>query len=111
MTTNTNEETDEEKIYSSMHYICEKIFTNFHVLDTLSFNFPSSIHSVEMFFGDRRPSDRFCSSTLVKLKISVQCFEEFLYFLDGRFSQLQVVDVNISYLRRPRFVRNEVCCH
>ena len=41
---------------------------------------------------------RFSSSTLVELHININLFDDCLYLLDGRLSQLQKLFVNVWYI-------------
>lgn len=97
-----------DEISRSMYYICENLFTVFDHLVTLTFDPSSETYSIPLSFEDG-PLDNFCSSSLLKLKISVEYFEDCLYLFDGRFSELNNVDLNIAFICRATSVRNTVC--
>ncbi|CAF1514089.1 unnamed protein product [Rotaria sordida] len=46
------------------------------------------------------------SSTLLKLNISVQCFDDCLCILDGRFNQLYSFSVDLGYIHIPEEMEN-----
>lgn len=43
----------------------------------------------------------FRSSTLLQLHTRVQCFEDCLHLLDGRFNQLHTFSVDVCHIHRP----------
>ncbi|CAM2717306.1 unnamed protein product [Rotaria socialis] len=49
----------------------------------------------------------FRSSTLLKLNIRIQCFDDCLYLLDGRFSQLHTLCVDLVHINRPHEIKNQ----
>ncbi|CAF3372367.1 unnamed protein product [Rotaria socialis] len=49
----------------------------------------------------------FRSSTLLKLNIRVQCFDDCLYLLDGRFNQLHTLCVDLVHINRPHEIKNQ----
>lgn len=52
-----------------------------------------------MSFSSQTPT--FFSSTLVNLRVKLQTFDDCLYLLDGRLSQLRSFDVNVDYVADP----------
>jgi len=73
------------------------IFTMFTNLQYLNFK-PSSNCLQELSFDISPPI--FISSTLLELHVNVKHFDDCLYLLDGRFTQLRVLHVNTSFIRR-----------
>ena len=57
---------------------------------------------------ENQSREQFQCSTLRKLSITVYSFEDCLYLLDGRFNQLEEIDVDLLSLRPARQIRNEV---
>ena len=53
--------------------------------------------------------DQFQSSILLKLKINVSDFHDVLHLFDGRFSQLESVDLHVARLVHFGSIENEVC--
>ena len=98
-----------DEISRSVYYICENLFRVFDHLITLTFNHSSETYFIPLSF-EYGPLDHFCSSRLLKLKISVQHFEDCLYLFDGRFSELNNVDLKIGLICHATSVRNTVCC-
>ncbi|CAF5055349.1 unnamed protein product, partial [Rotaria sp. Silwood1] len=49
----------------------------------------------------------FRSSTLLKLNIRVQCFDDCLYLLDGRFNQLHTLCVDLVHINEPHEIKNQ----
>ncbi|CAF2601687.1 unnamed protein product [Rotaria sp. Silwood2] len=49
----------------------------------------------------------FRSSTLLKLNIRVQCFDDCLYLLDGRFNQLHTLCVDLVHINHPEEIKNQ----
>ena len=96
-----------DEIYYSMCYICENLLTVFQCLVTLTFESSSNIDSIPLSFKDNR-FDSFCSSTLLKLKICVDTFDDCLYLFDGRFDRVESVDLNVCRIHRSTLVVNQV---
>ncbi|CAF2981008.1 unnamed protein product [Rotaria sp. Silwood2] len=67
------------------------VFTNLICL-TL---YESSYKNRVLLCFDDPPPTTFRCSTLLKLNIRVQCFEDCLYLLDGRFNQLHTLNVDV----------------
>ncbi|CAF0986378.1 unnamed protein product [Rotaria sp. Silwood1] len=49
----------------------------------------------------------FRSSTLLKLNIRVQCFDDCLHLLDGRFNQLHTLCVDLVHIHHPQEIINQ----
>jgi hypothetical protein len=62
---------------------------------------------VQLYFSDP-PPHTFRSSTLLKLNVKVQCFEDCLYLLDGRFNQLHTLYVDFIEICDPEKIENQV---
>lgn len=79
--------------------VCTHIFT---VLTNLSYlNFLSTSYRNIVWFTFRRRPPAFFSSTLTELHIYLTYFNDCLYLLDGRFSQLHTFYVNIRVVLPP----------
>lgn len=61
------------------------------------FNFDPSSNDHQYISFDNLPPN-FISSTLRQLRVSVPTLNDCLYLLDGRFDQLQSLDLNISWI-------------
>ncbi|CAF3209517.1 unnamed protein product [Rotaria sp. Silwood2] len=70
------------------------ILTIFNNLISLTLYESSYKNCVRLCF-DNPPPSTFCCSTLLKLNIKVQWFEDCLYILDGRFNQLHTLIVDM----------------
>jgi hypothetical protein len=62
---------------------------------------------VQLFFNYPTFPD-FRSSTLLKLDIRVQCFDDCLRLLDGRFYQLHTLYIDLVQIRPPQVIENQV---
>jgi hypothetical protein len=91
----------------SVENICDKIFTVFTRPITLVLHESSYKNRVRLYFDDTFLPN-FHSSTLLKLTISVQCFYDCLYLLDGRFNQLHTLCIDSFYIDRTNEIKNEV---
>ncbi|CAF1265257.1 unnamed protein product [Adineta ricciae] len=100
---------DDDATFCSISYICENIFTVFHSLLSLELDesAPSIDFHHELSFEDIRV-DHFRCSTLSKLKINVSSFEDCLHLFDGRFDQLQSVDINVCRIRRSELIPKQI---
>ncbi|CAF3350086.1 unnamed protein product [Rotaria socialis] len=78
------------------------IFTVFIQLTHLIFYESSYEHTVRLLFYI--PSRRISSSTLLVLRISVQCFHHCLFILDGRFNQLHTLHIHLANLGPPEAI-------
>lgn len=83
--------------YSPMPFIAQNLFQIFCSLNTLIFNASSDFTWDGLSFENDR-FDHFSSSTLSNLKITVENFDDCYYLFDGRFSQLESVDLTLCYL-------------
>lgn len=101
------DENNDDEMFSLMLYVCQNLFTIFHSLTALKFDQSLYRMGLQLSFDDNQ-LDHFRSSTLLKLTINVNCFEDCLYLFDGRFNQLEYVDVNVYHIR-SRSLPNEVC--
>jgi hypothetical protein len=55
------------------------------------------------------PSPKFCSSTLLRLKIKAQTFDDCLYIVDGRFDNLQSLYILLANISRSsKQIENQV---
>ena len=93
---------------SSISKICHSIFDVFPHVKTLLFHQSSFGNVVPLKFIDSLPSTFRCS-TLLKLNVRVQDFDDCLYLLDGRFSQLHTLDVKVVVLCHFERIANQVC--
>lgn len=50
----------------------------------------------------------FRSSIVLKLNIKVQCFDDCLHLLDGRFNQLHTLCVDLVHIHHPHEIKNQV---
>ncbi|CAF4810828.1 unnamed protein product [Rotaria sp. Silwood1] len=73
--------------------MCNCIFSIFNKLTHLRFSESSYENYVPLLFDF--PSRRFSSSSLLVLNIKIQHFSQLLYVLDGRFSQLHTLIVDL----------------
>jgi hypothetical protein len=87
--------------------ICNDIFTVFTNLITLIIRESSYKNCVRLFF-DVPPLPSFRSSTLRILNIRLECFDDCLYLLDGRFNQLHTFIVDLTKVRLPKLIPNQV---
>ena len=82
---------------STMENLCNRIFTVFNQLTDLIFTDISYENRARLMFD--APSARFCSSTLTVLSIKMQTFDACLYILDGRFSLLHTLWIDVVSIR------------
>jgi hypothetical protein len=87
--------------------IWNHIFTVFTRLITLMLYESSHSKCVRLVFDDP-PPPTFSSSTLRKLKIRLQTFNDCLYLLDGRFNQLQTLIVDLMKIHPPDEIKIQV---
>ncbi len=87
---------------------CDYILTVFTSLNYVTFYESSYKNRVPLFFADP-PLPSFRSSTLLKLNIRVQTFDDCLYLLDGRFNQLHTLCVDLVHTHHPHEIKNQVC--
>ncbi|CAF3775208.1 unnamed protein product [Rotaria sordida] len=86
--------------------ICDYILTGFANLLYLKLYESSYKNRLRLLFDDP-PPPTFHSSTLQKLNIKIQCFDDCLYFLDGRFNQLNTLFVDLLSIRLPEEIHNQ----
>lgn len=88
-------------------FIYTRIFTIFKNLHYLNFN-PNGSYYHQLTFNLSPPN--ISCSTLKKLNIMVNSYEDCLYLLDGRFHQLQMFSVTICSPKVPLFslINNKV---
>ncbi|CAM4834649.1 unnamed protein product [Rotaria magnacalcarata] len=105
ITIDKNNEFYEEMILSAKN-ICNHILTVFTSLISLTLYESSYKKRIPLLFDDAfLPTFR--SSTLLKLKIRVQCFDDCLYLLDGRFNQLHTLCVDLTHINEPDEIKNQ----
>ncbi len=90
--------------------ICNDIFTIFTNLSQLILRESSYKNHVRLFLADGLLLSTFRSSTLLELRVRIQCFDDCLYLLDGRFSQLHTLYVDFTHIRHPEEIENKVSC-
>lgn len=93
----SSEEYSCDQIDAVMFYVCQTVFTVFPTLKSLIVDQLKYDRCVLLSFDHNR-LERFSSSNLVNLKISVEEFRDCLYLFDRRFSQLRHVHVNVDSL-------------
>ena len=101
------DENDVDESSSLMLEICANVFIRFPSLIHLEL-IESSLNVLPRLTFEENPLDQFRSSTLVKLKIHLLEFEDCLYLFDGRFPQLENVDLNIYQIDSPSSIVNQV---
>lgn len=87
--------------------LLNKIFTVFISLIDLTLLESSYRNRVRLSLHDS-PFPTFCSSTLVKLNIAVQSFDDRLVILDGHFNQLRRLDVDLHEIHPLSDIHNQV---
>ncbi|CAF1425397.1 unnamed protein product, partial [Rotaria sordida] len=98
ITINKNDDYDEMLL--SVVNIYDYIFSVFTHLIVVALYELSYKDCVRLNFDDSLHPN-ICSSTLLQLNIKVQCFNDCLYLLDGRFNQLHTFYVDLVQIRRP----------
>ncbi|CAF1157316.1 unnamed protein product [Adineta steineri] len=101
---NNNHECYEDMLLSAAN-IVNYILTVFTNLIYLTLYESSYKNRVPLISNNGFPLT-FRSSTLLKLNIRVQCFDDCLYLLDGRFNQLHTFCVDLVNLRHPQEIKN-----
>ncbi|CAF1527838.1 unnamed protein product [Rotaria magnacalcarata] len=99
ITIDNNNNEDYMQTLLSVANICDYIFTVFTRLITFGIYESSYKNRVWLSFDDL-VLPNFCSSTLVKLNVSVHNFDDCLYLLDGRFNQLHTFYVDLVFISR-----------
>ncbi|CAF3067489.1 unnamed protein product [Rotaria sp. Silwood2] len=101
-----NKNDDYLEMLLSVVNIYDYIFSVFTRLISVVLYESSYKNCVRLNFNDSlHPNIR--SSTLLKLNIKVQCFNDCLYLLDGRFNQLNTFHVDLLSIRSPHEVKNQ----
>ncbi|CAM4837432.1 unnamed protein product [Rotaria magnacalcarata] len=95
-----------ECMLSSVANICNYILNVFTRLTALV-SYESSYKNLVRLNFNETLLVTFRSSTLLKLYIRVQCFEDCLYLLDGRFDQLHTLYIDLSHIHRPEEIINQ----
>ncbi|CAF3690225.1 unnamed protein product [Rotaria sp. Silwood1] len=86
--------------------IYDSILTVFTNLNDFMLYESSYKNRLRLFFHDPPPRS-FCSSTLRKLSVRLQCIDDCLYLLDGRFNQLQTLYVDLVNLHGSHRIQNK----
>ncbi|CAF1531691.1 unnamed protein product [Rotaria sordida] len=86
-----------DEMLLSVGKICVYIFNVFTRLIALTFYESSYRNPIRLCFNDPLPSNIYSSSVSI-LNIRVQCFDDCLYLLDGRFNQLHTLYVDLVNL-------------
>jgi len=98
---------DDEAMTLSVAKICDKIFSIFTGLTTFVLNESWYKIRVRLTFDNPFFPNVRCS-TLLKLIISVQSFDDCLYLLDGRYDQLHTFHVDLGDISFPDVAINQV---
>lgn len=78
---------------STVTTVCENVFSIFTNLQHLNLCSFAHVNYPQLSFESNLPT--FFSSTLIELHINVRSSNDFFHLLDGRFSQLRVLLVNM----------------
>ncbi len=106
ITIDENNEIHEEMVLSAAS-IVNYILTIFTSLIYLTLYESSYKNRVPIMLDDEfLPTFR--SSILLKLNIKVQCFDDCLHLLDGRFNQLHMLCVDLVHIHHPHEIKNQV---
>ncbi|CAF2783665.1 unnamed protein product [Rotaria sp. Silwood2] len=97
---------DYYEMISSVENICNYIFNILTRLTSLTLYETSYRCPVRLNFYNPLPFTIF-SSTILILNVRVQCFEDCLYLLDGRFNQLHTLYVDLVNIHCPRKLKNQ----
>ena len=95
------------KDYEILFHILIEIFTFFINLADLSVVETLLSNRVRLSFFDPPPAT-FFSSSLLKLNIKAESFEDCLFVLDGRFNQLQTLHIDLCRIFPPHGIENQV---
>ena len=108
LTVSLNENEQNEEIYESRARIFHLIFVVFKRLTTLV---DQSLYEnlVRLYLTEEPLLTHFRSSTLLQLTINVQCFDDCLCLLDGRFPSLHTLDVELDNMNCSNEISNQVC--
>ena len=100
-------EGDDEAMTLSVAKICDKVFSVFTGLTTFVLNESWYQIRVQLTFDNPFFPNIRCS-TLLKLIINVQSFDDCLYLLDGRYDQLHTFHVDLVRIAFPDVAINQV---
>ncbi|CAF4038362.1 unnamed protein product [Rotaria sordida] len=103
---NNNNSDDYEEMLLSATNIFDYIFTVFTNLIHLIFYESSFKNRVPLFFDEPLLST-FRSSTLLKLNVRLESFNDCLYLLDGRFNQLHTLYVDLTEIEHFNEIQNQ----
>ncbi|CAF1019815.1 unnamed protein product [Rotaria sordida] len=106
LTIDNNNNDDYEEMLLSATNIFDYIFTVFTNLIHLIFYESSFKNRVPLYFADP-PSHTFRSSTLLRLNVRLESFNDCLYLLDGRFNQLHTLYVDLTHIQRSNKIQNQ----
>ncbi|CAF0943860.1 unnamed protein product [Rotaria sordida] len=95
-----------DEMLLSVGKICVYIFNVFTRLIALTFYESSYRNPIRLCFNDPLPSNIYSSSVSI-LNIRVQCFDDCLYLLDGRFNQLHTLYVDLVNPSCPDETENQ----
>lgn len=97
----------DEASHSSVAKIFDRIFTVFTGLTTVVLNESWCYTRVHLLFHNPFYPNIRCS-TLLKLIITVQDFDDCLYLLDGRYDQLHTIHVDLGDTLLTTLAMNQV---
>jgi hypothetical protein len=87
--------------------VCNYILNAFNNLISLTLCESSYKNRLPLWF-DSEYFPTFRSSTLLELNIRVECIDDCLYLLDGRFNQLHTLHVDIRDIYPSDDIKNQV---
>ena len=102
-----NENDENYEMYESRTKIFNSIFVVFQRLTTLILDESSYKNLVRLNLTNPLLIN-FCSSTLLRLIVNVQCFDDCLCLLDGRFPHLHTLYVELANIHSSNEIPNEV---
>ena len=108
LTVSLNENEKNEEIFESRGRILTSIFVVFKRLTTLIIDRSLYQKLVRLCLTDEPLLTHFRSSTRRQLTVNVQCFDDCLCLLDGRFPSLHTLDVELSNMYCSNEIPNEV---
>jgi hypothetical protein len=107
LTLTLNEIEKNDDIYELIAKIFNSIFIIFKRVTTLILDESSFRNRVRLCLTDPLLTN-FHSSTLLQLVINVQCFDDCLYLLDGRFPHLHTLYVELANMYFSNEIPNQV---
>ena len=102
-----NKNDDYDDMLLAVGNIFDYIFKVFTHLMSLTIYESSCRSPARLIFNDSLPFHIY-SSTILILNIKVQCFDDCLYLLDGRFNQLHTLYVDLVNTYSPQNIKNQV---